>query len=156
MFSAGFSYGQNRSVPKKGDMFVDFTVQQVSSNPASKVSLSDYVGKGKWVVADFWASWCGWCIKEIPYLKKIYNELPKDKVTVLSVAVWDKPADTKIAVIKHGIVWKQIVNTQNIATDAYGVDGIPYTIVFDPQGRIAAIGLRGEELYKFIKSKVGK
>ncbi|MBR0314429.1 MAG: TlpA family protein disulfide reductase, partial [Bacteroidales bacterium] len=117
-------------------------------------SLSNYVGRGKWVVADFWASWCGWCIKEIPTLKKIFNELPKDKVTVLSIAVWDKLADTKASARENGIVWSQIVNAQDIPSDAYGFGGIPYIVVFDPQGKIAAIGLRGDKLYQFVKASV--
>lgn len=153
LITAASSYAQNGKV-KQGDMFIDFTVQQDPSNPSSKVSLSNYVGRGKWVVADFWASWCGWCIKEIPTLKKIFNELPKEKVTVLSIAVWDKLADTKASARENGIVWSQIVNAQDIPSDAYGFSGIPYIVVFDPQGKIAAIGLRGDKLYQFVKASV--
>lgn len=154
MFSSVISFGQTVNKPKVGDQFINFTVQQDPSNPNTKVSLSNYVGRGKWVVADFWASWCGWCIKEIPTLKKIFNELPKDKVTVLSIAVWDKLADTKASALENGIVWSQIVNAQDIPSDAYGFGGIPYIVVFDPQGKIAAIGLRGDKLYQFVKASV--
>lgn len=154
MFSSVISFGQTVNKPKVGDQFINFTVQQDPSNPNTKVSLSNYVGRGKWVVADFWASWCGWCIKEIPTLKKIFNELPKDKVTVLSIAVWDKLADTKASARENGIVWSQIVNAQDIPSDAYGFGGIPYIVVFDPQGKIAAIGLRGDKLYQFVKAAV--
>ena len=136
---------------KEGEMFRDFTVQQDPSDPNSKASLSDYVGKGKWVVADFWASWCGWCIKEIPYLKSINNDFPKDKVIVLSIAINDRPEDTRAAAAKHGVNWAQIINTKDVAVKLYGIRGIPYTVVFNPQGRVAAIGLRGENLYKFVK-----
>ncbi|MBQ6310959.1 MAG: TlpA family protein disulfide reductase [Bacteroidales bacterium] len=155
LFSITVSSAQTNK-PKEGDMFRNFTVVQDASDPSSKVSLSDYVGQGKWVVADFWASWCHWCIKEIPYLQKIYRELPADKVTVLSIAVWDKPADTKAAAAKYGVVWAQIINTGDIASDVYKFGGIPYTVVFNPQGKIAAIGLRGENLYKFIKLAAGQ
>ena len=151
---SSFFYAQAQNAPKEGDMFIDFTVLQDESDPSSKVSLSDYVGKGKWVVADFWASWCGWCIKEIPYLQKINNELPKDKVIVLSIAVSDKPEDTKAAASKYGVTWAQIINTKSVAGKAYGIRGIPYTVVFNPQGKIAAIGLRGDNLYKYIKQAV--
>lgn len=154
MLSPAAVSGQTKNKPQVGDPFINFTVQQDPQNPASKVSLSNYVGRGKWVVADFWASWCGWCIKEIPTLKKIFNDLPKDKVTVLSIAVWDKLADTKASALQNGIVWSQIVNAQDIPSDAYGFGGIPYIVVFDPQGKIAAIGLRGERLYQFVKSSV--
>ena len=154
MFSSAISFGQSKNNPKVGDMFINFTVQQDPSDPDSKASLSDYVGKGKWVVADFWASWCGYCIQEIPTLKRIFNELPKDKVTVLSIAVWDKVSDTKTSARKNGIVWPQIVNTGDIASEAYGFGGIPYIVVFDPQGKIAAINLRGYRLYEFVKKSV--
>lgn len=155
MISSAVSFGQSKNKPKVGDMFIDFTVQQDPSNPNSKVSLSNYVGRGKWVVADFWASWCHWCIKEIPTLKRIFNDFPKDKVTVLSIAVWDKLSDTKLSAKQNGVVWSQIVNTGDIASDAYGFGGIPYIVVFDPQGKIAAINLRGEKLYSFVKESVG-
>lgn len=154
LLSASSVFGQMKNNPKVGDMFINFTVQQDPQNPNSKVSLSNYVGRGKWVVADFWASWCGWCIKEIPTLKKIFNDLPKEKVTVLSIAVWDKLADTKASARENGIVWSQIVNAQDIPSDAYGFSGIPYIVVFDPQGKIAAIGLRGNNLYQFVKKSV--
>ena len=154
LLSASSVFGQMKNNPKVGDMFINFTVQQDPQNPNSKVSLSNYVGRGKWVVADFWASWCGWCIKEIPTLKKIFNDLPKEKVTVLSIAVWDKLADTKASARENGIVWSQIVNAQDIPSDAYGFGGIPYIVVFDPQGKIAAIGLRGNNLYQFVKKSV--
>lgn len=154
MLSSATLYGQTKNKPQVGDMFINFTVQQDPMDPYSKVSLSNYVGRGKWVVADFWASWCGWCIKEIPTLKRIFNDLPKDKVTVLSIAVWDKLADTKASAKQNGIIWSQIVNAQDIPSDAYGFGGIPYIVVFDPQGKIAAIGLRGDKLYQFVKASV--
>ena len=154
LFSSSIASGQTKNKPKVGDMFTDFTVQQDPSNPNSKVRLGNYVGQGKWVVADFWASWCGYCIQEIPYLKKIYNDLPEDKVTVLSIAVWDKMADTQASAKKNGIEWPQIINAQDIASDAYGFSGIPYIVVFDPQGKIAAINLRGMRLYNFVKNAV--
>ncbi|MBR5074633.1 MAG: redoxin domain-containing protein [Bacteroidales bacterium] len=156
MMSSAVSFGQTKNNPKVGDMFIDFTVQQDPENPNSKVSLSNYVGRGKWVVADFWASWCHWCIKEIPTLKRIFNDFPKEKVTVLSIAVWDKLSDTKLSAKQNGVVWSQIVNTGDIASDAYGFGGIPYIVVFDPQGKIAAINLRGDKLYGFVKESVEK
>ena len=154
MFSATSVFGQTKNKPQVGDMFIDFTVQQDPADPYSKVSLSNYVGRGKWVVADFWASWCGWWIKEIPTLKRIFNDLPKDKITVLSIAVWDKLDDTKASARQNGVVWSQIVNAQDIPSDAYGFGGIPYIVVFDPQGKIAAIGLRGDRLYNFVKTSI--
>ncbi len=154
MLTSIFANAQN--TPKEGDMFIDFTVQEDPSNPNSTVSLSKYVGKGKWVIADFWASWCGPCRKEIPYINKAYQNLPKDKVTVLSIAVADKLENTKAAATELGIVWEQIVNAQQVPVKAYGIKGIPHIIVFAPDGKIAKVGLRGDDIYNYTKSLIEK
>ena len=72
--------------PQAGDMFVDFTVQQDPNDVNSKVSLSDYVGRGKYVILDFWASWCTPCIAELEAIRHAYQNLPKDKVTVIALS----------------------------------------------------------------------
>lgn len=150
LISAASSHAQN--IPQEGDMFVDFTVQQDPSNPSSTVSLSNYVGKGKWVIVDFWASWCGPCRREIPYIRKAWQNLPKDKVTVLSVAVADKLEDTKKAAVELNIQWNQIVNAGQVPVKAYGIRGIPHIILFAPDGKIAKIGLRGDDIYNYTLS----
>ena len=115
---------------------------------ALKVKLSDFVGKGKYILVDFWASWCGPCKREIPNIKAAYDKYHGDKFDVLSVAVWDKPEDTAKAAAEHGVVWNQIVNAQRIPTDIYGIEGIPHLILFAPNGTIVkrGEGLRGEGL----------
>ncbi len=143
-----------QSVPKAGDKFLDFTVQQDPDNPSSKVSLSDYVGKGKWVIVDFWASWCGPCRAEVPYIRKAYKNLPKDKVTVLSIAVWDEPEKSKAAIDELGMEWELIVNGGDDITDMYGIEGIPHIILFAPDGTIDKRGLRGDDIYNYTASKL--
>ena len=142
---------------KEGAMFTDFTVEQVEGDETSKVSLSDYVGKGQYVLVDFWASWCGPCRREIPNIAKVYNTYAGEDFDVLSVAVWDKPEDTAKAAAEHGVVWKQIINAQRIPTDLYGIDGIPHIILFGPDGTILKRNLRGEdiekEVAKYVKAK---
>lgn len=152
LLSASSISGQNRSIPREGDMFVDFTIQQDPSNPDSKISLSSFVGKGKWVIADFWASWCGPCRREIPYIRKAWQNLPKDKVTVLSIAVADKIEDTRKAAAELGIAWEQIVNAGQVPVNAYGIRGIPHIILFAPDGKIAKVGLRGDDIYNYTRS----
>ena len=129
-----------------GDMFIDFSVLQDPSNPGSVASLSDYVGKGKYILVDFWASWCGPCRREMPNIKSVWEKYHGDKFDVLSVAVWDEPSDSATAAEELGICWNQIVNAQRVPTDLCGIEGIPTLILFGPDGKIVARGIRGPEI----------
>ena len=131
----------------EGQMFTDFTVIQDDIAPeASAVKLSDYVGKGKYILVDFWASWCGPCIREIPNIEKVYEKYAGDQFDILSIAVWDQVSETRRAAENLGIKWNQIVNAQSIPTDIYGIDGIPHIILFGPDGTILKRNLRGDNI----------
>lgn len=123
-----------------GQMFTDFEIPQPDGTVKK---LSDYVGKGKYILADFWASWCGPCRREIPNIKKVYDKFHGPKFDVVSIAVWDKLADTQKAIEVEGLKWNQILDAQKVPTDAYGIEGIPELILFAPDGTILK---RGEEL----------
>lgn len=132
----------------EGKMFTDFECEY--NGKVQK--LSDYVGKGKYVLVDFWASWCGPCKAEIPNLIKVYEKYKGDKFEVLGVATWDKPKDTEKAIQQMNIPYPQIINAQKAGSDAYGIMGIPQIILFAPDGKILKRDLRGaaieEELQK--------
>ena len=136
----------------EGAMFVDFAIEE---EPGKVTRLSDFVGKGKYMLVDFWASWCGPCKREMPFIKAAYDKFHGPQFDVLSIAVWDEVEDTKKAAPELGIVWNQIINGQHIPTDLYGIQGIPHLILFGPDGTILKRGLRGEaiaeELAKYIK-----
>lgn len=137
-----------------GKMFVDFTGYTVDGK-ASK--LSDYVGKGKYVLVDFWASWCGPCKGEIPNLIELQNKFGGDKFTVLGVNVWDDEAAFKAALTEEGITYPQIFIPQgnkDNATEMYGIQGIPQIILFAPDGTIVQRDLRGQGMKDLVESKV--
>ena len=146
----------------EGAMFSDFAVKAVTSidNGVEKVetvSLSDYVGKGKYILVDFWASWCGPCKAEIPNIIAVYEKYAGEKFDVLSIAVWDEPAKTAAAAREEGVVWNQIVNAREIPTDIYGIEGIPHIMLLGPDGTILKRNLRGAdieaEVSKYVQAK---
>jgi thiol-disulfide isomerase/thioredoxin len=129
----------------EGMPFADFTIENGNVD-GSKISLSDYVGKGKYVLVDFWASWCGPCIAEIPVLIEVYNKYKGDKFELLGIAVWDERAETLKSLESHNTQWPQIIDANKIPTDLYGIRGIPHIILFGPDGTIVARDLRGNVL----------
>ena len=137
-----------------GKMFVDFsgyTLEGASSK------LSDYVGKGKYVLVDFWASWCGPCKGEIPNLIELQNKFGGEKFMVLGVNVWDEETAFKAALEEEGITYPQIVvpqNNKDNATELYGIQGIPQIILFGPDGTILRRDLRGDDMKAYVTEQL--
>ena len=130
-----------------GQMFTDFQAEF----DGKTYKLSDYVGRGKYVLVDFWASWCGPCKAEIPNLIKVYNQYKGDKFEVLGVATWDEPKASLKTIEQMKIPYPQILNAQRAGSDAYGITGIPQIILFGPDGTILKRDLRGEQIEATIK-----
>lgn len=130
-----------------GKMFTDFAAEYNGKTQ----KLSDYVGKGQYVLVDFWASWCGPCRAEIPNLIAIYNKYKDKNVNVLGVAVGDKPEDSEKAIAEMGVNYPQIINAQNNGADEYGIQGIPHVILFGPDGTILERWLYGPTIEEAVR-----
>ncbi|HEV7329887.1 MAG TPA: TlpA disulfide reductase family protein [Flavisolibacter sp.] len=122
----------------------DFTQPDVNGQP---VSLSQF--KGKYVLVDFWASWCQPCRQENPNIVKNYNQFKDKNFTILGVSL-DQNKDAWLKAIQQdGLAWTHVSDLKfwnNEAATLYGVQSIPYNVLVDPEGNIVAENLHGEEL----------
>lgn len=139
---------QSRTAP--GKMFTDYLIKGGNLD-GTDVRLSDYVGKGKYILLDHWASWCGPCKAEMPYIKKTWEAFAGDKFDVVSIAVNDKHEKTLQAISQLDMPWHQIIDAKDIPTKAYNILAIPRIILFAPDGTILRNGLRGEQIYSIVK-----
>lgn len=135
-----------------GHKFTDFTIEYNGKTQ----KLSDYVGKGKWTLVDFWASWCGPCVRETRTLKQLLNDLGPKGLEVVGVAVWDEPENTEAAIKRLQLPWPQIINAQQVPTDLYGIKGIPCILLIDPEGNIVLRDLQGPDLVEAVTRLVDK
>lgn len=136
-----------------GTVAPDFTFPAPDGKP---LSLSSF--RGKIVLVDFWASWCGPCRKENPNVVRMYNKYNKKGFEILGVSL-DEDKDKWIAAIKKdGLIWNHVSDLKGWSSEAcklYGIDAIPFTVLLDKEGKIIAKSLRGpaleqklEELFK--------
>ena len=124
---------------KEGAQAPDFTLK---TPEGASLSLSDL--RGKYVLLDFWGSWCHWCVKGIPDMKKAYAK-HKDKVEFLSIDCNDSEAKWKEALAKYQMPWKHVKNEEvNGVPEKFAVQGYPTKILVDPTGKIAMI-FEGED-----------
>lgn len=114
-----------------------------------EISLSDYVGKGKYVLVDFWASWCGPCRAEMPVVVEAYKKYAAKGFEIVGVSFDNDKAAWEKGVKDLGMTWPQMSDLKGWKCEAsavYGIRSIPATLLFDPQGKIIAKNLRGEQL----------
>ena len=116
---------------------------------ATQAKLSDYVGKNKVVLLDFWASWCTPCLNEIPNLKAAYSKFKSKGFEIVSVSVDDGTDEWIKAVKDNGMNWVQLWNGENMENSAavkYSISAIPSTYLIDSEGTIIGRNLRDKEL----------
>jgi len=122
----------------------NLTMNDINGKP---VSISDF--KGKYVLIDFWASWCGPCRKENPNVVAAYNKYKDKNFTILGVSL-DQDKDSWVQAIKNdNLAWAQMSDLkqwQSAAVSTYNIEGIPFNVLIDPTGKVIAQELRGPAL----------
>lgn len=140
-----------RDATSPGKKYTDFGGETESGKP---VNLSSYVNDKGFTLIDFWASWCPYCIKELPDLMALKEKWGDGILKIVGVAVRDVPEDTKAIVNKHNISWPVIYNTQRVPYDIYGFTGIPHHILLDANGTIISRGESVNKIDSLIENKL--
>ena len=139
-----------------GKQFIDLeaTDENVESH-----ALSEYAGKGKWVLLDFWASWCGPCRAEMPNVKTAYRKYHDKGFEIVGFSFDEKKKAWLKAINDMNLTWIHLSDLKgwgSIAAEVYEIEGIPDNLLIDPKGKIVAHDLRGEELQQALAKYIGE
>lgn len=126
-----------------------------------EMHLSDL--RGRYVLLDFWASWCGPCRKEIPYLIQLFNDTKekRDKLTIVSFSIDNKEDAWKKAINDRGMNLEGWIHASDLKgwqspeAQMFGVEAVPRTVLINPEGKVVAFDLRGEEMVRKVKQLIG-
>ncbi|WP_270488216.1 peroxiredoxin family protein [Butyricimonas synergistica] len=129
-----------------GSMAPEFELKDLEGN---LVNLSSF--RGKYVLIDFWASWCGPCRKEIPNIKQVYNSFADKGLVVIGVSVDQNEQEWRQAVQEEQVQYLQLSDLEGITWKLYNFNGIPFITLISPEGVILERSLRGVELRRKVE-----
>lgn len=118
-------------------------------------TFDSYIGKGQYVLVDFWASWCEPCMRESPNVVNVDTKYRDKGLVVLGVLVNDRLEDSKTAMRRLGMKYDQVIDPENAQVKRFGITGIPHLILFGPDGSIVKRGMRGEQIEETVKEALG-
>ena len=139
-----------------GKQFIDL---QLKDFDGQSHRLGEYVGKGKWVLIDFWASWCGPCLEELPELVKVYKAFHASGFDVVGISIDDDAQAWQKAAKKMKLSWNHLSDLNgwdSKAVEVYKVPGIPTNLLVNPSGKIVASNLDMEELADKLNEVLGR
>lgn len=137
----------------------DYTNFEVQNVKGDTVSLSELMLQNKYVLIDFWASWCGPCRMENPNMVKLYDDFKDKGLAVISVSLDERKAAWTQAIQKDGMPWVHVSDLKGWKSEVvklYNVDSVPCILVLDENNRILAKNIRAEKLRAFVEERLGK
>lgn len=148
-------YMEGLKMTQPGKPYIDFTQKEVDGND---FVMSEFIGKAKIIILDFWASWCPDCRKENPNLVEVYNEFKDKGLDIVSVSLDTDAEAWKKAIADDNLTWKNHVSDlqgwKNSVAEQYTIAFIPQNLILDANGIILEKNLSGDKLREFVSSNL--